>query len=488
MSSEANQDRSTEVAVVGGGPGGYAAAFRAADLGKQVTMIDPGPDPGGVCLFRGCIPTKALLHAAGLIRDAREAEEMGLRFQTPEVDVERLRSWKDEVVKKLTGGLGRLARGRKVEHVRGTARFVDANTLEITGAGDQGGDEERAGGRLAFEQAIVATGGRPATLQGLSFDSPRILDSAQALELEEVPGSLLVVGGGYIGLELGSVYAMLGSRVTVVEMMPGLMPGADRDLVSVFEKRNRDLFEAIRTGTTAQLEETGEGIRAVFQSREKGGEDSQVFDKVLLTVGRIPNTEDLGLENTAVELDERGFIRVDEQRRTREQGTFAIGDVTGGPLLAHKATHEGIVAAEVVAGRRAAFEPHAIPAVEYTDPEIAWTGLTQTQAEEEGRNVEISVFPWAASGRAATLGRTDGLTKLVIDPETERVLGVGIVGMSAGELIGEGTLAVEMAALADDLALTIHPHPTLSETLMEAAEAYHGLSTHIHKPKRKKGK
>ena len=465
------------VAVVGGGPGGYAAAFLAADLGMKVTLIDPEANPGGVCLYRGCIPSKALLHVAKLIEESHQAKNWGIDFGEPKVDVARLRSWKESVIKKLTGGLGQLAKQRSVTYVQGKAAFENSNTLRVTKA--KGGDES-----LNFDRIILATGSRPAVIPSLKIDSPRMMDSTGALDVQDVPKTLLVVGGGYIGLELGSVYATLGTRVTVVEMTDGLLPGADRDLVLPLHKRLEKLFEAILLNTTvASLKEEKNGIRATFEGKAVK-EREKVFDKVLVSVGRKPNSEIRGLDKTRVKVGARGFIQVNKQLQTDDPAIFAIGDVVGEPMLAHKATHEGRTAVEVIAGHKYTFEPNAIPAVVFTDPEVAWAGLTETQAQAQGKQVKVATFPWAASGRALTLDRTDGLTKLLVDPETERVLGVGIVGPGAGELIAEGTLAIEMAALAGDLELTIHPHPTLSETVMNAAEVFYGTSTDIYRPKR----
>ena len=467
------------IAVIGGGPGGYAAAFLAADLGMQVTLIDPELNPGGVCLYRGCIPSKALLHVAKLIEESRQARNWGIDFPAPKIDLARLRTWKESVVKKLTGGLGQLSKQRHVEYIQGRAAFESSTTLRITKADSTQVD-------LSFDRVIIATGSRPAIIPALKLDSPCMMDSTGALNLEDIPGSLLVVGGGYIGLELGSVYAALGTRVTVVEMLPGLLPGADRDLVLPLHKRLEKMFETILLNTTvASLKEEGSGIRASFEGAAVQEKDrDKVFDRVLVSVGRKPNSEIPGLEKTQVRVNSRGFIEVNKQLQTADPSIYAIGDVVGEPMLAHKASHEGRVAVEAIAGHKVAFEPNAIPAVVFTDPEVAWCGLTETQAEKEKREVKVAKFPWGASGRAITLDRPEGVTKLLVDPHTERVLGVGIVGAGAGELIAEGVLAIEMAALASDVAMTIHPHPTLSETVMESAEVFFGTSTHVFRPKR----
>lgn len=469
--------RSTQLAVIGGGPGGYAAAFLAADLGLQVTLIDPEPNPGGVCLYRGCIPSKALLHVAKVLTEARQATQWGVTFAEPTVELGKLRAWKEGVVQQLTGGLGDLCRRHRVTFLQGRAAFLDATTLVIQ---DSQGTEDT----LRFEHAIVATGSQPTTLPGIAIDSPRLLNSTSALELRDIPQTLLVIGAGYIGLELGTVYAALGSKVSVVEMTASVLPGVDQDLVRFVSQSLEQHLEAIMLSTkVVAMQEEPHGISVTLEGPEVK-QSPQVFDKVLVAVGRKPNSAGLGLSQTQVSIDERGFINVDAQRRTVEPTIYAIGDVAGEPMLAHKASHEGRVAAEAIAGHKVAFEPQAIPAVVFTDPEIAWCGLTETQARREKYRIEVVRFPWAASGRATTLGRSDGLTKLIIDPDTERVLGVGIVGSHAGELIAEGVLAVEMAALATDLKLSIHPHPTLSETLMEAAEVFFGQSTHLYRPLR----
>jgi dihydrolipoamide dehydrogenase len=468
---------SLNIAIVGAGPGGYAAAFLAADLGMTVTLIDPEPNPGGVCLYRGCIPSKALLHVAKLLEESQQARNWGVEFAAPKIDLARLRSWKESVVKKLTGGLGVLSKQRKVNYVQGRAAFEDSTTLRVA---KSDGSEER----LEFDRIILATGSRPAIIPTLKLDTPRMMDSTGALNLEDIPGTLLVVGGGYIGLELGSVYAALGTRVTVVEMLPGLLPGADRDLVAPLHKRLEKMFAGILLNTTvASVRDEGNGIRATFEDPEVK-EREKVFDRILVSVGRKPNSEIPGLEKTRVQIGPRGFIQVNKQLQTNDPSIYAIGDVVGEPMLAHKASHEGRVAVEAIAGHKVAFEPNAIPAVVFTDPEVAWCGLTETQAQSENREIKVAKFPWAASGRAITLDRPEGMTKLLFDPQTERLLGVGIVGAGAGELIAEGVLAIEMAALAKDVALSIHPHPTLSETIMESAEVFFGTSTHIYRPKR----
>ena len=469
---------SVQVVVVGGGPGGYAAAFLAADLGLTTALVDPEANPGGVCVYRGCIPSKALLHVAKVIAEARHATAWGVTFTEPAIDLPTLRSFKDGVVKRLTSGTGLLVKSRKVQYLQGVAEIVDPHTLRVRLV--SGGEET-----VQFEHAILATGSVPAVPASLTLageGDPRVMDSTSALDLPDIPPSLLVIGGGYIGLELGSVYATLGSAVTVVEMTGGLLPGADRDLVDVLAKRVGQTMKSVRLNTrVVRMKAEAAGIRVTCEGSDPS---EQLFDRVLVAVGRRPNTGIPGLDRTRVMLDARGFISVDEQMRTGEPSMFAIGDVVGEPMLAHKASHEGRVAVEVIAGKHVAFAPRAIPAVVFTDPEIAWAGLTETQAQQTGRAVTVAKFPWAASGRAITLDRIDGLTKLLIDPGTERILGVGIVGSGAGELIAEGVLAIEMGANATDLKLSIHPHPTLTETLMESAEAFFGQATHVYKPKR----
>ena len=477
---------STQVAVLGAGPGGYAAAFYAADLGMRVALIDEEKNPGGVCLYRGCIPSKALLHVAKVIDEARHASAWGVAFGEPNVDVGKLRAFKQGVVDKLTGGVGQVAKLRKVQYLQGRATLTAPRSMKISGAG---GDTD-----LAFEHCVLATGSLPTRIPSLALDSPRMLDSTSALDLPDVPTSLLVIGGGYIGLELGSVYATLGSKVSVVEMTPGLLPGADRDLVNVLHKRLEKLFAAIMLSTkVVKVAEEKNGIRVTFEGDAipdgRGGPSGppkeQLFDRVLVAVGRRPNSKIPGLDSTRVKVDQKGFVETDGQRRTAEPSIFAIGDVAGEPMLAHKASHEARVAIDAIAGHKAVFEPLAIPAVVFTDPEIAWCGLTEAQAAGQGIEIEVAKFQWGAVSRAVTIDRPDGLTKLVLEPKSGRVLGVGIAGAGAGELIAEGVLAVEMGATAEDLKLTIHPHPTLSESLMESAEMFFGQSTHVYKPRRK---
>lgn len=467
----------TDVVVIGAGPGGYPAAFAAADHGMQVALVDSAAKPGGVCLQRGCIPSKALLHVAKLIQETRESHHWGVKFGPPEIDIDKLRAFKNGVIDKLTGGIEQLAKARGVKLVQARATFADSSTLHLK---NSNGEESR----LRFKQAIVATGSAPAMPGLFRKDDPRVMDSTGALELESIPGRLLVVGGGYIGLEMGSVYAALGSKVVVVEMMSGLLPGADRDLVRPLQKRLEGLFESVHLSTKVDgLAVDKKSITATLIG-EDGKPREEKFDKVLVSVGRTPNSRNLGLENTRVQVNDKGFIVVDVHRRTAEPHIFAIGDVAGEPMLAHKATREAKIVADVLAGEPALFDSVAIPAVVFTDPEIAWCGLTESQAKAEEREVTVIRFPWAASGRAVSIARTEGLTKLIVETKTQRVLGVGIVGAGAGELIGEGALAVETAAVARDLADTIHAHPTLSETLMEAAEAVFSQATHMYRPKR----
>jgi dihydrolipoamide dehydrogenase len=467
-------NRSTQLLVLGSGPGGYTAAFRAADLGLKVTLVERFRELGGVCLNVGCIPSKALLHAAKVIEDADEMSERGIAFGAPEIDLARLRAWKASVVGKLTGGLKVLARQRKVEVVRGSGRFVSANVLEVMGAS---GSE-----RIRFDQCIIAAGSEPARLPGLPQD-PRIIDSTGALELPEFSGGLLVIGGGIIGLEMACVFDALGGRVSVVELTPQLMPGCDADLVRPLERRIRARYQQILLGTqVAGIQPEAAGLRVSF-----GGDKApapQLFARVLVAVGRVPNGRTIGAEQAGVKVSERGFIPVDRQMRTNVPHIFAIGDVAAAPLLAHKAMHEGKVAAEVAAGHKRAADWRVIPSVAYTDPEVAWVGLTETDARAGGTAFTKGAFPWVANGRSLSLGRDEGFTKLLFNPDNHRLLGGGIVGTSAGELISEIALAIENGCDAADIGLTIHPHPTLSETVAGAAEAVEGTLTDLYLPKR----
>ena len=471
----AGTDRHAKVLVLGAGPGGYTAAFRAADLGLEVTLIERWPVLGGVCLNVGCIPSKALLHAARVVDEAQAMAGHGISFGPPQIDLDRLRSWKSAVVGKLTGGLSGLARQRKVTVIRGDGRFVAPRVLEV--AGEEGTQ------RIGFDHCIIAAGSEPVRLPFLP-DDPRVMDSTAALELQDIPQRLLVIGGGIIGLEMGCVYDALGSKVSVVELMDQLMPGADPDLVKPLEKRLRKRYEQILLGVKVQgVEALPEGLRVSFSGT--GAPTPQIYDRVLVAVGRRPNGSGIGAEAAGLTVDPRGFLSVDRQMRTSQPHIFAIGDIVGQPMLAHKATHEGKVAAEVIAGEKRAFDARVIPSVAYTDPEVAWVGLTESEAKAKGIEYQKGSFPWAASGRSLAQGRDEGFTKLLFDPQTHRVLGGGIVGSNAGELIGEVALAIEMGADAADIGLTIHPHPTLSESVAMSAEAFEGTLTDLYLPKRK---
>jgi dihydrolipoamide dehydrogenase len=467
----------TKVAVLGAGPGGYTAAFLAADLGMDVTLIDLEKNPGGVCLYRGCIPSKALLHIAKLLEESKHAKKWGIDFGEPDINIDKVRRYKDKVIVRLTGVTGQLVKQRKINYIQGRGQFVGANTIHVEKV--DGGSED-----VVYDKAILATGSEPVRISGLWIDSPRVIDSTGALELQDVPEKLLVLGGGIIGLEMATVYASLGSKVSVVEMMPQLIPGADLDLVNVLTKSLTPRLDQIMLNTkVTSVEDTGEQIKVTFEG-DNVKEKVQEFDKVLQSIGRRPVTKGLGIENTQIQIDEKGFVIVDDQLHTTDPNIYAIGDLVGNPMLAHKASAEGKVAVEHIAGHKVAFEHSVIPSVVYTDPELAWAGLTENEAKEKGINVEVQKFPWAASGRAITMDRMDGMTKILADPETGRILGMGLVGPGAGEMISEGALAIEMAALVKDVALTIHPHPTISETVMETAEMFFGQSTHIYKPKK----
>jgi dihydrolipoamide dehydrogenase len=465
----------TEVLVIGGGPGGYAAAFRAADLGKEVTLIDLDARPGGVCLFRGCIPSKTLLFLSELLYDAGRAADMGIQFESPKIDLERIRGWKQQVIERLANGLVTLSQQRGVQLVQAQAVFENSRQVRLTGGEIT---------HFQFRHAIIATGSRPIPLADTPFKKGgRVMDSTGALDLADIPATLLVVGGGYVGLELGSVYAALGSQVTLVELGDKLLPGVDRDLVKPLMRRIEVSFAAIHLNTrVSALTEHDERVEIILEG--EAGPSARSFERVLVAIGRRPNSAGLGLENTRAQLDSRGFVQVDPQRRTADPHIFAVGDVVGGAMLAHKAMFEGRIAAEVIAGQPSAFDVRAIPAVVYTDPQIAMCGLSEGQAQQQQRPIKVARYPWSASGRALTMGAAEGLTKILFEPDTQRVLGVGIVGRGAGEMIAEGVLAVEMGALAEDLALSMAPHPTLTETEEEAAEAFLGSAIHILSPRK----
>jgi dihydrolipoamide dehydrogenase len=469
----------TQLCVLGGGPGGYAAAFLAADLGLQVTLVDLESRLGGVCLLRGCIPSKALLHVAKTMAEAKHLADWGVAFPPPKIDVDAMRTRKEKVIATLSGGLKQLGEKRHVQVIRARAAFENSQTLKLEAVDGKPLPDDR----ITFEHCIVATGSSPTRIPAFDLPTPRVMDSTGALELPDVPESLLVVGGGYIGLEMGTVYAALGSRVSVVEVTEGLLPGVDRDLVRPLHKRLQASFEAIYLNTkVVGLADKKDSIEVSFEGDLP--EKVRRFRRVLLCVGRRPNSAALGLEKTKVEIDGHGFLAVDQERRTTDPHILAIGDVAGQPMLAHKASHEGKIAVQALAGQSAAFEPRAIPAVVFTDPEIAWAGLTETEAKDEGRKVEVAQFPWAASGRAQAVGRTEGMTKWLVHPDTQRVIGCGIVGFAAGDLISEAVLAIEMGCSIRDVVETIHPHPTLSETLGAAAEVHLGVATDLYRPKK----
>jgi dihydrolipoamide dehydrogenase len=476
QSFEGDADSSTEVLVLGSGPGGYTAAFRAADLGKKVTLVERYDSIGGVCLNVGCIPSKALLHVAEVITEAKEFKKLGVEFSEPKIDIKKLKAHKDKTITRLTGGLKQLAKQRGVTIVHGYGKFTSAHTIEVEAA-------DKTKQTLQFEQCIIAAGSSVTKLPFIPWDDPRVMDSTDALALQEVPENLLVMGGGIIGLEMATVYHALGSKVTVVELANGLMPGADRDLVKLLERDIKKRYEKIYTGTkVTEIKPEEKGLLCKFEGGKAPAEAS--FDRVLVAIGRSPNGALIDADKAGVAVDERGFISVDRQQRTNVEHIFAIGDVVGQPMLAHKATHEGKVAAQVIAGQKSFFDARTIPSVAYTDPEIAWCGLTEEQAKEQGVEYEKGAFPWAASGRALSMGASNGLTKVLFDKETKRVIGAGIVGKNAGELIAEAVLALEMGADAEDLGLTIHPHPTLSETINFAAEMAEGTITDLYVPKK----
>jgi len=468
------ESKKTQLAIIGAGPGGYAAAFHAADLGLDVTLIDPNENPGGVCLYHGCIPTKALLHFADIRNEIENAKEYGLDIDKLSVDINKLRKWKEGVVSKLTKGLGQLTKSRKINYVKAVAKFTDSHTLEIT-------DNDDNNTRLTFEKAIVATGAHAKELPEAEFDHKKVLNAKSALQLEDVPEHMLVVGAGYIGLEMSVIYQALGTKITIIEATSGIMPGMSRDIVEIFQKERRELLKnALFNTKVVEVQKQNKKLKVTYENDE-GKQESATFDKMLVAIGEAPNTENIGLEAAGIKTGKQGFIEVNEYRQTNIDNIYAIGDVAGQPLLAHKASHEGRVAAEHIAGKKTAYEPKAIPAIVYTG--LAWVGLTEAMAKDENRTVKVESFPWNASGRAATQGIRYGLTKLIIDPENDRLLGAEFAGKGAGSLVAEATLAIEMGAVAKDLELTIHPHPTLSETIMEAAEMYYGQATHTFKKK-----
>lgn len=466
----------TEVVVLGSGPGGYTAAFRAADLGKKVILVEREESIGGVCLNVGCIPSKALLHAAKVLEEAHEVAECGIDFGTPKVDTKKLRDWKNKVVTKLTGGLKMLAKQRKVEIVTGVGKFVSQHEMVVEGANGKT--------TIKFDNAIIAVGSRPVKLPFLPED-PRIIDSTGALELADTKGKMLVIGGGIIGLEMATVYNALGSEITIVELMDQIIPGCDKDVVMPLHKRIQKRYKNILLKTkVTKVEAKKDGLYVTFEG-ENAPAQPEKFDRILCAVGRVPNGKDIDADKAGVTVDERGFIAVDKQMRTNVSHIFAIGDVVGNPMLAHKAIPEGRVAAEVISGMKHYFDPKCIPSVAYTDPEIAWVGVTENEAKAKGIKYGKGTFPWAASGRALSIGRDEGLTKLIIDEASHRVIGAGIVGPNAGELVGEIALAIEMGCDVEDISLTIHPHPTLSETVAMAAEVFEGTITDLYLPKKK---
>ncbi len=466
-----SENNNLELVVIGAGPGGYRAAFMAADLGLKVTLIDPKVNPGGVCLYHGCIPTKALLYLSSVIKDAEEVAEMGIRFSAPEVDVKKAVAWKNKVVRKLTAGLGQLVKARKIKYIRGTASFIDEHTLEVKT--EEGKKED-----ISFKNAIIATGATPVKLPGINYESPRIMDAEEALKLEDIPEKLLIIGGGYIGVELSIIYNEFGSKVSVVEMTDNFLPELDDDLVTEHRKAGKDIYEEIFLQTSVvSIEEKNNLLEVTFQDKQEK-KFKKTYNKVLVAIGMNPNTRGLGLDKIKIDLDDHGFIKVNQLQQTSVKGIYAIGDVAGPPLLAHKASYEGRVAAEAVAGKNTANDARAIPAAIYTEPGIATCGLTEREAKEKNIKYKVVKFPWAASGRAVSMNESKGFTKLLIDPDNERILGAGIVGKNAGDLIAELVVAIEMGATAEDVALSIHPHPTLSETVMEAAELYYGHAAH----------
>jgi dihydrolipoamide dehydrogenase len=472
-----SDNNKNELVIIGAGPGGYRAAYMAADLGLNVTVIDPEINPGGVCLYRGCIPTKALLHLAKIMKDATTAGEMGINFSDPDIDIEKVRAWKSDVVKKLTGGLGQLIKSRKINYIQGIARFIEPGKISVE-------TKESGEKKISYKNIIIAAGAKPLSVPGIDLSNPLVMNSSDSLELNDMPDNLLIVGGGYIGLEMATIYNAFNIEVSIVELTDDFMPGMDKDLIAAYKKEGEKIFKDIfLKSKVTKIENSGKQLKVEFEDKNKK-KFSNKYDKVLVAVGQKPNSDNLGLENTSVELDEKGFIKVNEKQQTSEKGIYAIGDVAGPPLLAHKAGYEGKIAAEVIAGKKSVNDAKAIPAVIYTEPEIATCGLSEKEAKEKNIEYKKVKFPWSASGRAVAMNAKNGFTKILIDPENERILGAGIVGKNAGDMIAELVLAIEMAATADDVALTVHPHPTLSETIMEAAEIFYGHPGHIHARKK----
>lgn len=471
-----SNNKHTDILVIGSGPGGYAAAFRAADLGREVTLVDKDPTLGGVCLNRGCIPSKTLLHIAKVLEEAESLKKMGVTFTKPTIDIDLVRDWKNKVVSQLSGGIGQMAKARKVNTVQAEATFLSDNEVQLK--------SESSTEIITFDYCVIASGSSSSIIPGIPFDNENILTSKTALDLKKIPESLLVIGGGYIGLEMGTVFSALGSSVSVAEFLPNLLPGADPDLVKPLARKLKKEFSEIHLSTKiTKVEQAKSGVMDV--TMEKNGEEiTKQYEQVLVSVGRKPNTEKMGVDKTNIKVNEQGFISVDKYQQTSVKNIFAIGDIVGNPMLAHKATHEGKVAAEVICGLPAAFDAKAIPAVIFTDPEIAWVGVTETEAKESGIPYEKGEFPWAASGKSLALGRNEGRTKILFDKDTKRTIGVGIVGPNAGDLISEGALAIEMGADAEDISLTVHPHPTLGETFANAAEVFEGTVTDLYIPKK----
>lgn len=464
-------DNNHDLVILGAGPGGYRAAFMAADLGLKVTLIDPEKNPGGVCLYRGCIPTKAFLYLTSIIKDAEEAADLGIKYSPPEIDVKKATAWKDKVVRRLTTGLGQLVKARKINYIRGRGKFLDDKTIEVK-------KEDGTIEKIAFKKAIIATGASAHRLPGVDYNNSLIMNSEEALELKDIPEKLLIVGGGYIGIEMAIIFHEFGSSVSIAELTPSLLSELDPDLVAEHKKSGRQIYEDVFMETSVEaIDKKGEKLEVILKGKD-GKSFKKEYNKVLVAIGEGPNTEGLGLDNVSIEIDEQGFVKVNERMETSAKGIYAIGDVTGPPLLAHKASYEGRVAAEAITGRKSANDPRAIPAAIYTEPGIATCGLSEKTAKEKGIPYKVVKFPWAASGRAIAMNEKHGFTKLLIDPETERILGAGIVGKNAGDHIAELVVAIEMGATAEDVSLSIHPHPTLSETIMEAAELYYGHAAH----------